>query len=216
MPDRFESYGALARCFTEGRDFIVELEPRDSPVTLLAPHGGSIEPGTTEIASAIAGQVHSLYSFTGLLRRAGRTLHLTSHRFDEPRGLALVAASEHVVAVHGYRRDALTTYVGGRDARLGQTLLVALCAAGFEASDRPAPHLAGVHPDNICNRGRRRAGVQLELCLGLRRRMFADLSSVDGRRHKTADFDAFVAAVAGALATVAIPGSSGSGLDCGR
>lgn len=199
MADCFETYRALSRSFIEGRDFIVEVERRASPVALIAPHGGGLEPGTTEVASAVAGRVHSFYSFSALRPHGNRALHLTSHRFDEPRGLALVAEADYVVAVHGYRRDESTIYVGGLDERLRRSVVAALGDAGFEVSDRPARHLAGRHPENICNRGRRGAGVQLEICLGVRRRMFSDLSSRRGRQTTTPVFAALVAALAGAL-----------------
>jgi phage replication-related protein YjqB (UPF0714/DUF867 family) len=53
-------------------------------VAIIAPHGGKIEPGTSEIAAAIAGDDYSLYRFQGLRDRPREELHITSAKFDEP------------------------------------------------------------------------------------------------------------------------------------
>lgn len=45
-------------------------ENRRAPVAIIAPHGGSIEPGTSEIAATIAGDSQSFYAFEAL-RPAG-------------------------------------------------------------------------------------------------------------------------------------------------
>ena len=55
----------------------------------MAPHGGGIEPGTTEIAEAVAGHEHTFYSFSGVKARGNSVLHITSSRFDEPEGIAI-------------------------------------------------------------------------------------------------------------------------------
>jgi phage replication-related protein YjqB (UPF0714/DUF867 family) len=143
-------------------------------VAVLAPHGGRIEDGTSEIAQAIAGNDHHLYLLEG--RRPSHnyhTLHLTSHRFDEPRCLALLAEAEHVVAVHGCRGTHETVYIGGRDTRLAARIGAHLEAADipYETDGHPFP---GKHPENVCNRGRRGAGVQLEITHPLRRSRRAD------------------------------------------
>ena len=43
-----------------------------------------------------------------------------------------------------------------------------LAAHGVTVGIHGDPDLQGVHPENICNRGRRGCGVQLELSFGLR------------------------------------------------
>jgi phage replication-related protein YjqB (UPF0714/DUF867 family) len=164
-------YADLARAQVEGADFKVCVQRRpESPVAILAPHGGAIEAGTSEIARAVAGSEFNLYLFEGI-RPAGNydALHLTSHRFDEPRCLALVSACDHVIAFHGCRGDTPRALLGGLDTGLKKLISEAIAAVGVESHLTGHPYHA-VHPRNICNRGRRGAGVQIELTSALRMR----------------------------------------------
>jgi len=162
-------YADLAKGQTEGADFQVRIERNpESSVAILAPHGGAIEAGTSEIARAVAGLEFNLYLFEGT-RRSGNyhALHLTSHLFDEPRCLGLLSGCDHVIAIHGCRGDTPQVLLGGLDAALKARIAEAILAAGIDA--RLAGHkFRAVHPRNICNRGRRGAGVQLELTSALR------------------------------------------------
>jgi phage replication-related protein YjqB (UPF0714/DUF867 family) len=162
-------YADLAKAQTEGADFQVRIERNPgSSVAILAPHGGAIEAGTSEIARAVAGPDFNLYLFEGT-RRSGNydALHLTSHLFDEPRCLGLLSGCDHVIAIHGCRGDTPQALLGGLDAALKTRIGEAITAVGIEA--RLVGHrFRAVHPRNICNRGRRGAGVQLELTSALR------------------------------------------------
>lgn len=164
---RYGSYAELARAEVLGRDYRVLMLARDSPVLVIAPHGGRIEDGTSEVALAIAASDHSVFCFEGLKPDGrNRELHITSHLFDHPDCLALAARSSLVLAVHGCRGDACI-HLGGRDRDLVDALARELGIAGFnvEAASRRYP---GLHPRNICNRGTRGAGAQLELTYDLR------------------------------------------------
>lgn len=79
-----------------GRDY--EIRHRDglSRVLILAPHGGAIEPGTTEIAAALAGSEHHYYSFLGLRQSGNQGLRIPSTVFDEPLALPMAAISERI------------------------------------------------------------------------------------------------------------------------
>lgn len=169
-PNDFRCYGELARRYTEGVDYAVQVMPRGrSRVAVLAPHGGRIEGRTSEIARLIAGDEHGLYLFEGL-RTTGDNfdcLHLASHWFDEPRALDLVARCDTVVAVHGYAARGPDVLLGGLNERLKDEVARALAAVGFSCSI-DGHRFPGRHPTNICNRGRSGEGVQLELSEGLR------------------------------------------------
>jgi len=165
----YRCYAELAQARTEGTDFTVCVVPRShSSVAILAPHGGDIEAGTSEIARAIAGEELNLYLFEGI-RRSGNyaELHLTSHRFDEPRCLALLSSCDHVVAIHGCRGDERQALLGGLDEKLKGLIAVAIGGVGIDARLMGHPFPA-VDPKNICNRGRQGAGVQIELTSALR------------------------------------------------
>ena len=140
----------------------------------MAPHGGGIEPGTADIADAVAGHCHAYYGFAGIKMRGNRVLHIPSHRFNEPCGLAMAQAAQSVLTIHGCHGAKPVIWVGGRDRATGDRIIAALQRAGLPAQRCEKPGLRGMHPDNLCNRGLRRAGVQLEFSFGLRHKMFAD------------------------------------------
>lgn len=166
--NKYCSYAELARHEAQGRDYRVRAHRRaHSPLLIVAPHGGMIEVGTSEIANSVAGAEYSLFSFEGLKPHgANRDLHVTSHQFDHPDCLALAARSETVLAVHGCLGESLI-HVGGLDSELTARLARHLRAAGFavEAASEKYP---GRHPLNICNRGSREMGAQLEITYDLR------------------------------------------------
>ena len=172
MIDKYSNFVELAAGEKAGVDFQIHLKNRDTPVAIIAPHGGRIEPGTMEIAASIAGDALSFYAFEAL-RAAGKrgSLHITSARFDEPQALALVGETQKVIAIHGRADDGdpLTVGVGGLDKTLRDEVAAALTAAGLAAAVVAHGNLAGRDPANICNRGVTGAGVQLELPRVLRK-----------------------------------------------
>ncbi|EAP83343.1 poly-gamma-glutamate hydrolase family protein [Sulfitobacter sp. EE-36] len=173
MADRYPDFATLAAAHDQDRDYRITVQDRGTCVVILAPHGGTIEPETASIARAVAGNDLSFYLFEALRAGAHGDYHITSHRFDEPRALALVAGADTSIAIHGRKDDGNdTVWLGGRDETLRDAVGDALRAAGFEAALNTA--LPGVHPSNICNRTRSGAGVQLELPRSLRRNLAED------------------------------------------
>jgi phage replication-related protein YjqB (UPF0714/DUF867 family) len=168
--DRYSSYALLSAHEREGRDYRIIETVRNSPVVVLAPHGGWIEPTTSQVAAAIAGADHSLYCFEGLSEnRPHADLHITSDRFDEPRARRLVAGAAFAIAVHGRlnREAPQATWLGGLDEDLITFAATELANAGFEwAAD--LTELSGKGPANICNASRSGRGLQLELPRDLR------------------------------------------------
>ncbi len=192
--DAYRDFAALAASERPGADYRIIACPRSSLIAVIAPHGGGIEPGTSELATAIAGREFSLYCFEGRKTNGNEALHIASTAFDEPACLAIVAASTVVLAVHGSAEQEEMVHIGGRDARLASRLCEALNAAGFAARlDNTADH-PGRLAVNICNRGRSGRGCQLEISNGLRLTLFEGLKRRQ-REHTTAQFEAFVAAV---------------------
>lgn len=173
MGDCYQCFAELAAGESLGIDYQLVIRDRGSTFAAIAPHGGYIEPGTSELGAAIAGDDHSYYAFEGLrCGRPHRDLHITSHRFDEPLCVALVRSCQSVIAVHGRadRKDPSTTWLGGRDQALRLAITAALQKAGFEAQIAVGA-LAGNSAANICNRTANCAGVQLELPRTLRVRL---------------------------------------------
>ncbi len=170
MLDRYKNYAELAWQEMEGEHYRVRVADRASPVAIVAPHGGMIETGTSELAAAIARHDFSFYCFEGLQPdRPHSDLHITSSHFDEPRALSLVEACDIAITVHGRRDhgDDRTVWLGGLDTELGERMGITLerIGVGVRTTDH---HLKGNGPNNICNRGRRKRGVQLELPQSIR------------------------------------------------
>jgi phage replication-related protein YjqB (UPF0714/DUF867 family) len=170
MQDKYASFAALqAGGEIAGKDYNTTVRERpQSGVLIVAPHGGNIEIGTTELADLIAGAEYSLFAFNGLkIRGRNRDLHITSHNFDHPECLALAARHPIVLAVHGCKGDSSQIYVGGLDGELSALLTERLVAAGLPASATGHKY-PGRNPLNICNRGARGRGAQLEFTWDLR------------------------------------------------
>jgi phage replication-related protein YjqB (UPF0714/DUF867 family) len=168
MPDKYSHFVELARREAVDVDYRV-CTRYGGPTLVLAPHAGGIEPGTSELAQAIAAGDHSLYLFEGLKRADNGDLHITSTHFDEPECLKALRRSDTVLSLHGEGSETAVVYVGGRDKGRRNRIATELRAAGFDVRDDDRPHLAGEAAANICNRGRSGLGVQLEITPRLRR-----------------------------------------------
>ena len=159
----YKNFEKLANSEVEGRDYRIKAELRDPRVLIMAPHGGRIEPTTAEIAEAIAGTDYSFYIFEGLKADGNGVLHIESHLFDEPCALRAVEKADIMVTVHGQiDQKEEFVMVGGLNDGLRSEIQRQLEAAGFQTRP-PTEGLMGTDPMNICNRGRRRQGVQLEV-----------------------------------------------------
>lgn len=174
VKDLYPRFSVLASKERFGIDYRFWFVDRGTPVTVLAPHGGQIEPGTSRIAEAIADGDISIYVFEGLRRRS-RELHITSTNFDEPKCLQLVTGTQTAIAIHGRkdRSDPKTVLIGGRNRELRNAIASSLNEAGFEVASG-SPNLAASEIANICNRGLAGAGVQLELPKKLRDQLIGD------------------------------------------
>ncbi|MBG6199969.1 phage replication-related protein YjqB (UPF0714/DUF867 family) [Labrenzia sp. EL_13] len=167
--DKYASYKELSKTEKEGVDYNVTARPvTGSLIAIVAPHGGKIEPLTAELARSIAGDDYNFYAFEGEKQSNNLDLHITSHRFDEERALALIGPCKKVVTVHGLRGEAQSLQIGGRDEELRGRIDEALRAAGFDSQVVTEGQFGGMEPNNICNRGSTGKGVQLELHRGLR------------------------------------------------
>lgn len=164
----YASFAELSQNEEEGKDFRIRFIDRpESRAIILAPHGGEIESGTSDIAELIAGEDHSLFCFEGLKPDGeNRGLHITSHRFDHPRCIAMTAVRDVVIGIHGCMGDA-QIFVGGLDAELTHGLAIHLKGAGFTVRS-DGHRYPGRHPQNICNRGATGRGAQLEVTYDLR------------------------------------------------
>jgi phage replication-related protein YjqB (UPF0714/DUF867 family) len=188
--------------------------------TILAPHGGGIEPGTSELCLAVAGYhpanlpqippagvTYDYWMFEGLRDSGNPELHVTSTGCDDGVAVSLCAGSLNALALHGFlpRPPGMSSgdqvvLAGGGNTILAGYLLEGLRTAGFDARE------AGQHGElngdatcNIVNRTLLGMGAQLELSTPLRDAMFAEHSR-SRRKHTTTQlFWTFVAVCRDAL-----------------
>lgn len=173
MADRYRTFDELVANERLGIDYRIRVEDRGTPFVILAPHGGWIEPHTSEIAEAIAETDLSFYAFQALKDGPHGDFHITSHNFDEPKAIDLVGRSWTAVAIHGRRNEGReAVWQGGRATALRDGIGATLRNAGFEAEANE--RLAGLDRANICNRTLSGEGVQIELARSLRRRLASD------------------------------------------
>ena len=198
MSDKYKNYEQLSKNEELNKAYRINWRKGKTNSVIIAPHGGNIEPGTTEIADAVAGKDHAYYSFEGIKPAGNGDLHITSTRFDEPCGINLVKEYTKVLALHGCGGEEEIAYLGGLDTALKDKIQYSLIQAGFKAREHDNPDLLGINKSNICNRGKKGRGVQLELSSGLRKRMFYSLKAKD-RNKKTAFFEEIVLALKKAL-----------------
>ena len=158
----YMSFKELVHREVEDQDYRIRIELRDPRVLIMAPHGGKIEPTTGEIAAAIAEDDYSFYCFEGL-KTDSRPLHIESHLFDEPRALQVVRKADVVITIHGQiDQKEEFVMVGGLNDSLRSEITRELEGAGFQTRV-PTERLMGTDSQNICNRGKLRRGVQLEV-----------------------------------------------------
>lgn len=193
MDDMFAHFSHLENHFTEGVHFRRVIYDRGGKILILAPHGGGIERGTSELARAIAGDNMSLYLFEGLLPTARESwaLHITSTRFDEPICLGLIRKFKKALAIHGCGGKEPMIHVGGKDRGLKSTLVTELSARGYPIQNGTGKY-AGIYSSNICNRTTSGQGVQLEFSNGLRRTLFNDWRTRKSRKTTTRLFSRLI------------------------
>ncbi|SFJ16690.1 poly-gamma-glutamate hydrolase family protein [Thermoflavimicrobium dichotomicum] len=228
MPDVYRSMTELYQHETEGVNYTKEWKRHKKSTysdpgfetVIIAPHGGSIEIGTTELALATAGytsdfngttetaEVYDYFIFNGLNQRGeNQRLHVTSTRYDDPIALELIENSMRTLAYHGCR-DLQPTggydgyqacLIGGRDIDLMEKIRRHLAEEGFHAWITRDKRLRGHSSKNLINRNKQAKGVQLELTTSLRWSFFANHTRSQRRKTTTPDFWKFVNAVRRAL-----------------
>ena len=148
--------------------------------TILAPHGGGIEPGTSELCLAIAGYhpadvpqvppagvIYDYWMFEGLRPSGNTALHVRSTGCDDGVAVSLCAGSLNALALHGFRpeppdftADEQVVLVGGGNEAFKQYLL-----DGFHASPLAARDADGhgeLDGNAICNIVNRTLRAQLD------------------------------------------------------
>lgn len=194
MADKYLSLAALEE--HAGRHtFRVKSLDRSSKATIVSPHGGFIEPGTSALSRAVAGHNFNLFDFQGVRRINASELHVTATRFRHQVLESLLAQSNVAISIHGMgETNEETVWVGGLNTSLKNMVCVSLQQNGFSVNP-DSPKYRGESPRNLVNLTRDR-GVQLELPLRLLNTMFVgEQFRLAGSLTTTPRFLRFVRAV---------------------
>lgn len=207
--DTYADWGQLAANETAGVDYRIRTQSvSNAEYLLMAIHGGAIEAGTSELAQAIAGSNHDFYMFEGLKSSGNSVLHITATNFDEPTAIKMAAQATGLISLHGAANNANAdpiVWMGGQDTTLRDLIITRLSAAGFDARVAASGSgYEGTSDNNICNKSRILAGVQLEMTKSLRESFF-----VGGNRNNptTQAFNDFVTAMRNAIADHTLDGT---------
>lgn len=165
--DTYNSFNDLKTHEELNKDYKISIRDVGSPITIIAPHGGKIEPRTSDIAKNIAKINYNCYCFEGIKKRNNASLHITSHNFDEPNAIDLIKRSKIVIAIHACTGNDSLVYLGGLDTALIKAIEIELKNKGIPVS-KDNFKFQGLNPNNICNRGATKKGVQFEIMRGLR------------------------------------------------
>jgi len=165
--DTYSDFGKLAANEAVNKDYRILIRDVGSDITIVAPHGGCIEPNTSIIAAKIAGNNYNCYCFEGIKPKKNLDLHITSHRFDEPRAITLISRSNIIITIHACTEKKQVIYMGGLFKELIDHIQENLKTSGISVSKQKGI-FPGIHRDNICNKGKLKKGVQLEISRGLR------------------------------------------------
>lgn len=202
MKKKYADYAELNAAELEGHDYEIRVLQGDNRcLAALAPHGGAIEAGTSELVEELHRSCYfSGYDFRAKKRTGNRSLHIRSTRFDEPRALSLAAEALFTVTLHGYRGEDEKTYIGGLDTSTAELIGAELAASGFNVDFEPPSAIEGKYKENICNKNGRKQGVQLEISSAQRRAFFADedLRSAN-RGNRLSSFYTYAQAVGRAM-----------------
>ena len=200
----YQSYTELSLNEQEGRDYRISFRQNDSDVAIIAPHGGRIQSGTTEIADAIAEKDYNFYSFEGIKKNQGNDdLYIPSYKFDEPKAVEIVNKSSQVIAIHGLLEESEFISLGGLDDNLKYRISKYLGQAGFTKINQLST-FRGISHQNICNRSKTGQGVQIGISWGLRKKLFDSLKSEDS--NEPTFFDRFVQAIRDVLSPLEAAG----------
>ncbi|MBC7237770.1 MAG: poly-gamma-glutamate hydrolase family protein [Chloroflexi bacterium] len=172
------------------QDYAFRISDPGADITIVAVHGGWIEPPTGELASAIAGQEYNLYVLRGLRPDAREQMRVPIGRFSEMRLNALLRRSHAALHIDGVPGEEAIVHLGGRNRRLKAVLEEHLQTAGLIVA---APYGPGAAHDprrfyNLPDAG----GVQMELSLALRRQMVDGLLDPEVNPQNTRQTPLFV------------------------
>jgi len=197
--DKYQSFVQLVQ-FESIKNYNIVFESlRNSSFLIFTPHGGGIEPGTSEICKKIQSKTFSYYLFEGIGNNCKR-LHITSTNFDDENLLEMIRSHDYAVSIHGMNDKVRKNvggdiYIGGLNTELIEIATKGLKNCNFSVVNNisfPDSPLAGKNIHNITNRCGTKKGMQIEISEQLRGKFFTGNFKIkSGRIEATALFDLF-------------------------
>lgn len=159
---KYSSLAELKRHELEGVDYRLRARDRGSWATVISPHGGFIDAGTSDIAHAVAGRRYNFFDFQGLKRLQSADLHVTATRFRDPLLDEFLSRSAVAMAIHWMGSSGVSEiWLGGLNGELKAIVRDQLQTVGLKVNTH-APRFRGESPHNVVNLPIQR-GVQLEI-----------------------------------------------------
>jgi phage replication-related protein YjqB (UPF0714/DUF867 family) len=168
--DRYSCFDELRQHEEQGRDFAITTGT-PSGINMFDPRSHMAAASNTTRQTSLwplPARTSTCTCSKGIKAKGNADLHVTSTRFDEPSCLDILSVCDLVVAIHGCRGEDERVLLGGLHRTMKREISDSLYRHGvhIESAGHAYPATAQM---NICNRGRTRQGVQLELSAPLRR-----------------------------------------------
>ena len=170
--DYYTSMTQLERETKEDIDWKKETRDQGNQVLIVAPHGGNIEQGTSELTKLLAQQGgYDYFSFEATRPSNNTQLHVTSTHYDDPTLHQMVEGRSATISIHGAKGDDPIVFLGGAKSDLRDEIQSQLESRGFTVQV-PPEYLGGLNENNFINKNENSTGVQLELTTSLRKALF--------------------------------------------
>ncbi|WP_436861746.1 poly-gamma-glutamate hydrolase family protein [Staphylococcus caeli] len=181
-PDYYKSMTDLYNDTKEGIDWKKDTRDSGSRVLIVAPHGGNIEQGTTELTKLVADDGnYDYFSFEAIRPSNNTQLHVTSTHYDDATLHEMIEDRTATISIHGAQGDEPSVYLGGAKSPLRDAIQSQLENKGFVVKV-PPEYLGGANSNNFINKVDGSTGVQLELTTALRKAFFKDGNSSTAAR----------------------------------
>lgn len=194
---RLKSYDDLV-ALSQSKDYNIYIKHRINEPLVMAIHGGNIERGTSELAREILyHRPISYYILDGIhapdfnenIAQSGH-LHVTAHKFNDPRIIKLAKASPKCLSLHGFPSESLDICIGGGASSEEKMSLKDSLTKGYPelkiCIDCCPPYL-GRHKNNVVNLCKR-PGLQLEMGPELRSSFYNKETILKGIAKILSDF----------------------------
>lgn len=182
--DYYNSMTELYNDTTEGIDWKKDSRNVGKSVLIVAPHGGNIEQGTSELTKLVANNGDfDYFSFEAIRPSNNTQLHVTSTNYDDATLHDMIQDRTATISIHGAQGEEQLVYLGGYQSPLRDAIQSQLELKGFVVKI-PPEYLGGLSNANFINKVEESTGVQLELTTALRKAFFKDGNTSTASRKK--------------------------------